>query len=199
VEAASPPPSMRLHLSSHLLPSFSSTSTTILTLLLLPRIHTFPHLAQESAPPAPCGCITKSEAASLPQPSPKLALVSVSECHEHCSEAPFFTFPYGFCVCGVPISHSRPCSWTEEDGFREVEVFCLSTPSTSVSNSLVEVPPDYTITAIILLLAATSCLTIACTRSACEAKAARKKLETTTMLGLGVPVRVNIASEVTRL
>merc|ERR1712012_418091 len=95
VEAASPPPSMRLHLSSNLLPSFSSTSTTIFTLLLLPRVHTLPHLAQESAPPAPCGCITKSEAASLPQPSPELALVSVSECHEHCSEAPFFTFPYG--------------------------------------------------------------------------------------------------------
>jgi len=63
----------------------------------------------------------------------------------------------------------------------------------------VEAPPDYTVTAVVLLLAATSCLTLACTRAACQAKTARKKLETSKMLGVGVPVRINLADEVTRL
>ena len=59
--------------------------------------------------------------------------------------------------------------WTQEEEdaqFQEVEVFCLSTPTLSVSNSLqlVEAPPDYTVTAVVLLLAASTCLTLACTR-----------------------------------
>jgi len=69
-----------------------------------------------------------------------------------------------------------------------------------VSHSqLVEKPPDYTVTAVVLLLAATSFLTLACTRAACQAKTARKRLETSKMLGVGVPVRINVADEVTRL
>ena len=71
-------------------------------------------------------------------------------------------------MCGLSISSPRPCSWTQEQDsleFQEVEVFCLSTPPLSVSHSqLVEKPPDYTVTAVVLLLAATSFLTLACTR-----------------------------------
>jgi len=69
----------------------------------------------------------------------------------------------------------------------------------SNSSQLVETPPDYTVTAVVLFLAATSCLTLACARAACQAKAARKKLDTSKMLGVGVPVRINVADEVTRL
>ena len=36
-------------------------------------------------------------------------------------------------------------------------------------------------------------------RSAYQAKAARRKMETSTILGIGVPVRVNLSTEVTRL
>ena len=36
-------------------------------------------------------------------------------------------------------------------------------------------------------------------RSAYQAKAARRKVETSTILGIGVPVRVNLSTEVTRL
>ena len=76
----------------------------------------------------------------------------------------------GSCVCGLSISSPRPCSWTQEQDsleFQEVEVFCLSSTLSpvSVSNSLlVEASPDYTVTAVVLLLAATSFLTLACTR-----------------------------------
>ena len=109
-EAVSPPqPSMRLHLSSSLLlllPSSSlplllpttittitsTTITTIISLLVLPSATALPHLAPAATPPAPCGCITEAEASSLPAPSAKTPLVSVDECHQHCSQAPFFTF-----------------------------------------------------------------------------------------------------------
>merc|ERR1712032_1253511 len=156
-EAASPPPSMRLHLSSLLVLPSSSTFFSpplpllpiiSISLLLLPKVSALPHLAPDVTPPAPCGCITEEEASSLPEPLAKIPQVSVSECHQHCSDGPFFTFPtsHGSCVCGLSISSPRPCSWTQWKDFQfsEVEVFCLSTPPLSVSNSLlVAAPPDY--------------------------------------------------------
>ena len=74
------------------LPLTISTSTRIL-LLLLPTVSALPHVSPPVTPPTPCGCVTEAEAASLPAPFAKRPLVSVSECHQHCSEAPFFTFP----------------------------------------------------------------------------------------------------------
>merc|ERR1711936_1240782 len=109
------------------LPCGSTSPLSSFSLLLLPKVSALPHLAPEVTPPAPCGCITEAEASSLPAPLSKTPLVSVSDCHQHCSEAPFFTFPtsHGSCVCGQSISSSRPCSWTQEQDsqFQEVEVF----------------------------------------------------------------------------